>query len=61
MENNKEALKSKLIRAEVHNDYEDYINAYRTLRRGVLEHLGISMEDINKEVNKIIDEKSEPA
>jgi hypothetical protein len=57
MKNNTQALREKLIQAEVQNDDEDFINAYRTLRRAVLEHLGISMEDINEEVNKAIEEK----
>lgn len=59
MDKNTEALRAKLIQAEVQNDDEDFINAYRTLRRGVLEFLGISMEEINEEVNKIVEEKSE--
>ena len=61
MKNNTEALRAKLILAEVQNEDEDFINAYRTLRRAVLEHLDISMEDINEDVNKALEEKSEPA
>ena len=59
MDKKTEALRAKLIQAEVQNEDEDFINAYRTLRRGVLERLGISMEDINEEVNKIIEKKME--
>lgn len=59
MKNNTKQLKDKLIEAEVDNDSEDFITAYRTLRRGVLEFLGISMQDINDAVNKIIDQNNE--
>lgn len=59
MKNNTQELKNSLINAEVENDSEDFLTAYRTLRRGVLKYLGISMQDINDAVNKIIEEKNE--
>jgi hypothetical protein len=50
MEDKQKALKDRLIVAEMHLDKENNKLAYLTLRRAVLEYLGISQTELNDKV-----------